>query len=77
MPPPEWRADGVHTAVSNWVIRAGEDILPTMPLGGDMGHLAIVNPDGEVVVTVWNHHHRSECYDNAMTILHVLQGDQL
>ena len=61
--------------MSTWLLQSDPHaVTPDMPLGADMRHVAIVK-DGEVVATVWNHHHSTEAYRRAERILKALADE--
>ena len=62
--------------MSMWLLQvAPHAVTPGMPLSGDMRHVAIVK-DGEVIATVWNHHHHSEAHQRAECILKALMDQE-
>ena len=60
-----------------WTLQASpQPVTPGMPLSPDMRHVAIVK-DGEIIATVWNHHHHSEARQRAECILKALEQAEL
>lgn len=39
-----------------WTLRAEPEHLPPVPFSSEGLHQGIINPAGEVIATVWNHH---------------------